>query len=885
MIKKLADRLLKWFCHPAYYDEIHGDMEELYQRNMTNNIRFSQWKYLFQIISLFRPSLLRPLFTNLPFKHMMLLNYFKISSRILIRQKLYSSINILGLAVGMGVSLLIYQYIHFELSYDKFHADAQHIYRLTQTVVENGEITAKGVDVTYGLGASIQEEIPEVKQMVRINPQDVGLILINEENDVRHQENNIWYVDDNFLQLFNFPLKYGDKASVLSDMHNIVLTDELAYKYFGDENPIGKEMRVSGGTLTGNFVVTGVLKKLPENTHLQFDILMPIQFVLTHWRMYREDGDWDVEDFTTYVSLEASANLEKTASKVDHLTQKFIGDALKELNIEIRNGFQPISEVHLKSAGFIGETAKNNRDIKNIFYFGIIGVFILMIAWINFINLSTAKAVYRAKEVGVRKSVGAQKIQLIYQFLFESLFINVLAAILALNVAYFLLPTLNNIVGNEISFILLNEQSFWIIFIATILVGAVVSGVYPALVLSSFSPISVLKSVTFKKNKGLNLRKGLITFQFFISIILISGTYLVYKQITFMKSRDLGYEMEKILVVNGPRVVLEKNRVSLSKLQEQFRTECRRHHTIKNVAMSSNVPSKSYAWSGSMWKPGQLKKEREIGYGVFIDTNFFETYSFEFLAKEHIPINDKSNIEFVVLSEESVKIFNFESPQAALNGELIVGGGDTLEIVGVVKNIHWNSLKKSHIPIVYGLDPQYGAFYSIKLNLSDIQASISHIEKTFKKIYPEDPFEFYFLDENFNNQYKADLQFGNLFLSFTTLAIIIACLGLFAMVSYSTSLRIKEIGIRKVLGASIPNLMLLISKEYLSLLFIAILLAVPIVFIGGEKWLENYAFKISYDYDIILVPAAGMLLIAIVTVSSRIYQSAKANPIHALRKE
>ena len=883
MIKKLADRLLKWFCHPNYYDEIHGDLEEIYQRNVAANVRFSQWRYLFQIITLFRPSLLRPLFTNLPFNPMMLLNYFKISTRILLRQKLYSTINILGLAIGMGVSLLIYQYIHFEMSYDEFHADTGDIYRLTQTVIENGEVTAKGVDVTYGLGASIKEEIPEVKQMVRINPQDVGLILINEEKDVRHQENNIFYVDDNFLQLFNFPLKYGDKASVLSDMHSIVLTEELAYKYFGDENPIGKSIRVSGGTLTGNFIVTGVLRKLPENTHLQFDLLMPIQFVLKHWRMYREGKGWDMEEFVTYVSLDNTADLASTAVKIDKITQRNIGDRLKELNIAIKNGFQPISDIHLKSTGLIGETAKNNGDINNIFYFGIIGIFILMIAWINFINLSSAKAIYRAKEVGVRKSIGAQKTQLVYQFLFESILINLLAACLALGFVYLILPTLSNIVGNEISFTLLYEKTFWIVFLATLLLGALLSGIYPAFVLSSFNPISVLKSMSFSNKRGLGLRKGLITFQFFISIILISGTYLVYKQITFMKSRDLGYDIEKILVVNGPRVVIEKNRETLGRLQEEFITEAKKHHTVKNISLSSNVPSKGYAWVGSIWKVGELKKEREIGQVIIIDTTFIETYNFQFIARENRLLT-QADIDHVIVNEKTLKSLNYDSPQAALEQDLIVDD-DTVLIVGVIKNMYWSSLKSAHEPMLYAIDPQYGAFYSIKLNLSDIPASIAHIEKTFKKIYPDDPFEYHFLDESFNNQYKADIQFGNLFLSFTTLAIIIACLGLFAMVSYSASLRLKEIGIRKVLGASIPDLMLLISKEYLFLLLIATLLAVPLILVGGEKWLNNYAFKIEINFDILMIPAISMLVMAIITVSYKIYRSAKANPIHALRKE
>ena len=883
MIKNFADRLLKWLCHPDYFDEIYGDIEELHHRRKNANKWFSQWQYLLQVLSTLRPSLLRPLSRNPTFNSMMLLNYFKISTRILVRQKLYSTINILGLAIGMGVCLLIYQYIHFEMSYDTFHKDTDRIYRLTQTVIKNGEVTAKGVDVTYGLGASMKEEIPEIKQMVRVNPQEVGLIVINEEDNVRHQENSIWYTDPEFLQLFNFPLKYGDRASALSDKHNIVLTEELAHKYFGDINPIGKEMRVSGGVLTGNFVVSGVLYDLPENTHIKFDLLMPLEYVLTHWRFYKEYGPWGMEEFVTYASFDNAANLNETAAKVDNIMEKNLGGYMADLDIEIKNGFQPITEIHLESKGFIGETAKNNGDINNMYYFGIIAAFILLIAWINFINLSTAKAVDRAKEVGVRKAIGARKNQLIYQFLFESIIINLMAAFLAVGIAYYLLSTLSTIVGKDIGFSLLSKPTFWKIFLFTILSGAILSGMYPAFVLSSFNPINALKSLGFNRKKGLGLRKALITFQFFISIILISGTYLVYEQITFMKSRDMGYRMEQILVVNGPRVILEKHRKSLANLQEQFKVEAKKHHTVESVALSSNIPSKGYMVSGNMWKVGEQKQEREVGQIIIVDTAFIETYDIQFLAREKRLLTE-ADIDHVIINREALKSLNFESPEDAIQQGILMDD-DTLRVVGVVENLYWSSLKKKHEPMVFAIDQQFGAFYSIRINLNDIGESIAHIEKTFRKIYPEDPFEYYFLDDDFNDQYQADLQFGNLFLGFTTLAIIIACLGLFAMVSYSTSLRIKEIGIRKVLGASVTSLVVLISKEHFLLLALATLLAAPAILIGGQQWLDNYAFSIEVDATILLVPAFCMLLLAILTVGFRIYKSAKANPVQALRKE
>ncbi|MDW7694451.1 FtsX-like permease family protein [Flammeovirgaceae bacterium SG7u.111] len=884
MIKKLANRLFKWFCHPDFYDEIEGDLEEMYQRNLKNGVAKANWQYFFQVLGLFRPSLMRSFFHQPLFNVHMFSNYFKISFRILVRQKFYSAINIVGLAVGMGVCLLIFQYLHFEMSYDTFHENADNLYRITQTVKKNGEVTSKGIDVTYGLGASIKEEIPEVRKVVRVNPQELGLIVINEENDVRHQENNMWYVEDNFLEVFNFPLKYGAKETVLADMHSIVLTEQLAQKYFGDTNPIGKELKVSGGSLTGDFIVTGVLEKLPENSHLQFDLLMPIQFMLSHWRMYKESDGWKWQDFTTYVAIDKTQNLGETAAKIDQLVRVHLGGALKEFNIEVNSGFQAVPDIHLTSDGLNGEIAKNNGNSENILYFAIIGIFILVIAWINYVNLSTARAMHRAKEVGVRKSIGAKRRQLVSQFLVESVLINVLAAVLALGIAYYLLPVLSAIVGKEISFAILQDAAFWQGFLFILMLGSLLSGLYPAFVLSSFKPISVLKSVKLSYSGGFNLRKNLIVFQFFISIILISGTYLVYKQISYMKGKDLGFDMEKILVVNGPRVVLEKNRESLGALYQQFKTESQQFHTIGAVTATSDVPGKGYTWSEGAWKPNQLQEENIMVNAVLVDTAFGRTYGLDYLAQASSPSQISVDQEYIIVDEETVKSFDLGLPSGALN-EKVIYGGDTLEIVGVVKNMHWNSVKEKYSPIFYVIDNQYGAYYSIQMNLSDIPESISHIEQAYKKAFPDDPFDHYFLDDDFNRQYQADLQFGNLFSAFSILAIFIACLGLFALVSYSATLRIKEIGIRKVLGASVGNLMLLLSKEYFFLLIIAILLAAPVVLIGGNNWLENYAFRTEISIDFILIPALVLVLIAVITVSYRTYRSAKSNPVNALRKE
>lgn len=811
-------------------------------------------------------------------------SYFKISTRILLKHKFYSTINILGLAVGLGICLLIYQYIHFELSYDRFHAESENIYRLTQNTIRNGESQGTGVYTTYALGPRGKESIPEIEEFVRIRPDDVGLIVINAENNVRHQENRIWYADSNFLQMFNFPVKYGDEKSVLNGMNNIVLTEQMAIKYFGDTDPMGKTLRISAGTLSGDFKVTGVLQKLPTNSHFQFDFLLPTEFLLKNWRMYREDKGWDWEEFVTYVQLNENADLDKITEKFDQLIATYKGEELATSNSTWKIGFQPLHDIHLKSK-FPKDLANNHGDIQNVQFIAMIALFILLMAWVNYINLSTARAMHRAKEVGVRKSIGALKKQLISQFLIESLLINTVAALISIGIAYFTLPVLNSIIGKQLALNVLQNPEFWGIFGLTILFGSLLSGLYPAFVLSSFHPVKVLKAVTIPVKRGFSLRKGLITFQFLMSVLLIAGTYLVYQQITFMKNQDLGFDLEKIIIVNGPRVVLETSKLkseSLAPKYQTFKTNVINHHSIVSVSGNSSIPGEGYTYNFGIRKSGEPKHTEQTGNLLLVDDFFAKTYDLEFLAGgDFEPLSRRDG---VIINEEALKVLNLGTPRDAI-GEDLIFLDDTIQVQGVIKNLYWSSLKIAQTPTFFVHDNLYNVYFSIKINASNIQETLAHIESAYHSIFPDDPFHYFFLDDAFNQQYQADLQFRNLFSVFSILAIFIACLGLFALVSYAATLKVKEIGIRKVLGASISHLMILLSREYLILLLTAITLAVPVIFIGGKAWLENYAYKISIGLDLFLIPGLILVIISILTVSYRAYAAASANPVDSLKME
>ena len=470
------------------------------------------------------------------------------------------------------------------------------------------------------------------------------------------------------------------------------------------------------------------------------------------------------------------------------------------------------------------------------------------------------------------------------QFLTESALINALAAILSVGVAFLALPLLNQAIGEELSLSLLHTSTFWIGFMLVILVGTIFSGLYPAFVLSSFRPAKVLKSVRLSPAKGFSLRRGLIVFQFIVSALLIAGTYLVYRQIMYMKNEDLGFDTEKILVVNGPRVIIKGQQpAELVSLFNDFSNKLTQHPSITSVCATSQVPSKGYLGDWNVLAMGASESASREGKVLFTDTSFFRTYDLKFLAKRPFPA-DYTQYEWLVLNEEAVEDFGLGSAEEAILSELRVLG-DTLGVLGVVKDIHWSSLREARVPILFTLDKYYGAYFSIKMSMNNIQESIAHIEAAYRSVYPDDPFSYFFLDDDFNRQYQADLQFGQLFSVFSALAIFIACIGLFALVSFSVALRIKEIGIRKVLGAGVGHLMVLLSREYLLLLLIAVGVAVPLIWVGGRAWLENYAFKVGISLDLFLLPGVALLIISFITVSYRTYAAAQANPVDSLKVE
>lgn len=814
----------------------------------------------------------------------MLNHYFKIAIRNIFRNKVFSLINIVGLAVGMGVCLLIYQYIHFELSYDRFHSNVPDIYRVTLDMIKDGKEIGTSVRTGHALAVRGEEDIPEIEQFVRIYPDDEGAVITNPEKNEVFEEDNILFVDHNFLQMFDFPLRLGDRESALDEKNHIVISERMGTKYFGDANPVGKVLIVNSSQNKIACTVAGVLEALPINSHFQFDFLLPIEVILETEQYQGNTGGWGWTNFVTYIKVNEMANMEEVGEKFDRVITTYGEAVLARFSLQWETVFQPLVDIHLRSGHLKGDPASNHGDIQNVRLFLIIAVFILLMAWINYINLSTARAIHKAKEVGVRKSIGAARTQLISQFMTESFLINVIAAMLSIGIAYFMLPALNAIVGKELPLSVLQNLEFWVFFLAVVVFGSLLSGLYPAFVLSSFRPISIFHSVNAIPGREFNLRKGLIVFQFLMSVLLLSGTYLIYKQIFFMKDQDLGVDMERILVLNAPRV--NTDRESFASRMQTFKTEVVNHHSIFSVTGSGSVPGKGFNMGTTgirkMGAPGSANQSGRI---IFVDFDFIETYDFRFLAGGTFSKAQSFDPEGVIINEEAVEVFGFESPEDAVQRKLIISDYDTVKILGVLKNFHWNSLQNAQSPYLFFVESESSLYFSFKLNLSDIQETIAYIESKYHSVFPGNPFNYFFLDDEFNQQYQADLQFGKLFSAFSILAIFIACLGLFALVSFSTTLRTKEIGIRKILGANIGNLMILLSREYMVLLLIAIIIAIPVIIFGANAWLQNYAFKIGVGMEMILIPGLILLVISLLTVSYRTFATARRNPVKSLKSE
>ncbi|MEK6480260.1 ABC transporter permease [Catalinimonas sp. 4WD22] len=877
MIKRFANHLFRWFCHPDYYDEIAGDLEEMYQRNLDERKRFVQWVYLFQVIGLYRPSLIRSFPQHLLIHPGMFRNYFKISTRNLLQHKMYSVINILGLALGLSAFLLINEYIRFEESYDTFFSDSEQIYRLSTVQVVNGEIGVKDAMTYHPAAKVLSDELPEVENYTVTYK--FGELIYRQGKELT-QERNVISADANFFGVFDYEVLQGSPDEMLSEPNSLVLTQSKADFYFGEADPVGKTLEILG-QFNRTFKVTGVMEDVPENTHYKFDMLISDESIKAQY----ESDDWNGFNYYSYLKLKEGTQLSDLDEKLEGLSKKYLGG-----DADIRFDLYPITDIHLNS-DYTFEAEIPGSE-KSVTFTRIIALFIIFIAWINYINLSTARAVNRAKEVGLRKVVGAYKIQLMGQFLFEALLVNLLAALIALLVSELSLPYFRQLIGKELLTNVWNHYTFLLSLLLFFVIGTLASGFYPALVLSGFKPAAVLKGKYRNSKSGTLLRKALVVTQFTASMVLIAGTFIVYHQLQYMQNKDLGISTDYVVGFRMPRGEQNEQATNLMNTKlESFREVLRKHSAIETVGGTSNLPggdgSDINSAAGKLRIVGLTERQTGTTYIQYNDEHFLDAVDMELLVGRNFDQERTADSLVVMVNQAFLRKFNINEENQVLNEYVQFGEDDTnrkYEIIGVVKDFNRTSLKSSVEPTLYF--PDFSPYSTVvKLEPGQYQEGLEYLSDTWNEFFPDTPFDYTFLDERFAALYEQDRRFGEIFGTLSALAIFIAILGLFGLSSFMAVQRTTEVGVRKVLGASIPNIIGIFYKEFLILLSISGLIAIPATYWGMNSWLKNYAFRIDFPWLVIMLALCIVMLFALITVGYQIYQVAILDPAKTLRDE
>lgn len=822
-------------------------------------------------------------------------NNLKIAWRLLVRQKLFSLVNIMGLAIGMAACLLIVQYINSELSYDNFHKKGADIYRIKHQHYSQGNLIENLPRTYSAVGPALKNEFPQVEEMCRVAKME-GMVTARQPNGeiIAFNENSLYQVDATFLKMFSFPMQDGS-VSALNDPNTIVITERTAKKYFPNQKAIGKTINLqeqaSGTNITA--LVTGVCKDVPSNSHLQFDFLLSSDAKM---------GDWLFPDSYTYILLNPQTNIKTFESKLPDFIKKYTSQSNQNTNSSVTQGktdltnisltLQALRDIHLYSN--LSDEISTGGNGKLVWWLGLIAVLILVIAYINYVNLSTAKVIERAKEVGIRKVLGSQRLQLIKQFLFESLLLNIISLVAAVCIVLFAMPWFSKLCGVQISFTFWKNIYFVFGLTGILLTGILLSAIYPALILSNYKPIQVLKGKFTHSTQSVSLRKALVVFQFAATIAFMIGTFIVYSQVNYMKNENKGMDMKQTLVIAAPQNVRATDADNINYLGKDsvFRTEIMRNPRVQGITLSSSIPGEIIGYIMSYTSHAQTAGEKSLRLSTCeIGNKFIDQFKIKIIAGSNFPEDSwyRRN-QPMMLNEAAVTSLGFTSPKDAL-GKLVEtknGRGKVFqnEVVGIIQNYHQTSLKDDYTPIVFRLsDPNSATHYELKLNSNNIPQTIAQIEKTYKTVFSESSFEYFFLDEYFDQQYKTEQHFGQVFTLFSGFAIIVACLGLFGLTLITITQRIKEIGIRKVLGASITNILLLISKDFIILIAIANCIAIPLAYWESNQWLQSYKFRIHFNVWYFLIPMLIVIAIAALTISYQAIKAAIMNPVKSLRAE
>ena len=805
----------------------------------------------------------------------MLKNYLKISIRSLIRHKLFSGINILGLALGLSAFLLIQEYVNFEKSYDTHYENADQLFRVSTFEVINDVVEAKDAMSTYGAGKVLTEEIPEIINYT-VTLKFEELVFRKDENIVH--EKKVISGDSNFFKLFTYKALQGDIETMLNEPNSLVLTKSKAFEYFGGENALGQTIEVLGD-FNRSFVVTGIIEDIPDNTHYKFDIIMSDKSIVDRF----DYNDWGWNNYYVYLHLVPDFDKARLDEKLIEITRKYEGEESNSLW-----DVHPVSGIHLTSDFTFEPEMPGNA--KAVSFLAIISIFILIIAWVNYINLSTARAVDRAQEVGLRKVIGAFKAQLILQFLLESLMINLLASLLAFIILEAALPFYQGIIGTVITVHIWNHTPILINLGIFFIAGTVVSGLYPALVLSSFKPALVLKGKYQHSRGGIFLRQGLVIVQFVTSLILIAGTFIVSWQVNYMRGADLGINTDFVIGFPMPSVNDEEYETHEASV-ETFKEALRNHTAVKSVGGTSNLPGGDGAdinsTTGGIRLVGIADRVEGTTYVQFIDDHFIETVEMQVIAGRNFDRRMQSDSSAVIVNQAFLKRYNVFDYGNLVNEEIQFGSeesGDKRTIIGVVKDFNRTSLKSTVEPSLYfpWINPSSTV---VSFNSDRYSEGAQFLEEQWVEFFPDAPLNYVFLDDRYDRLYEQENRFERVFGNFSILAIVIATLGLFGLSAFIAIRRTKEVGIRKVLGAHIAGIIGLFYYDFLKLIGISILFGIPAIYYGMNLWLENYAYRIDFPWLAVVLSVFIVVLFAFLAVGYQTYRVAVLNPSNTLKYE
>lgn len=806
----------------------------------------------------------------------MFTNYLKIALRNVLRHKGYAALNLSGLAIGIACCMVILIHIQDELSFDRFHANADRIYRVTRDWKRAEGGGAQAANTPAAVGPNLMAEYPAVEKFARVMfPHPQSVLVSNGES--RFYEEGFYWADSTFFEVFSFKLKRGHANTALVEANSLVLTESMAHKYFGDQDPVGKTLTIEGWS-RDDYKITGILEEVPPNSHLQFNFLGSVRGADQRYTyLYSGEGQWTNSLGYTYILLRDGASPKDLEAQLASFGQRHLGEFARGRGFVPNFKLQPLADIYLHSN--LNVEAGPTSDVIYVYLFAAIAALILIIASINYMNLATARSARRGREVGLRKVLGAQRRALVRQFIGESLLMSFAALLLAAMIAELILPIFNSLAGKSLAFNYLQHPQRLIIFLGIAAAVGLLAGSYPAFVLSALRPAATLKGELKSGRLGLLLRRSLITIQFTASIILIVATIVVMKQLAFVRSQSLGFDQNQIAIVpirDG----------EMRKRVEQLKPEFLKHPNIVSVSAAAGVPGRTMLVDGFPVRPAGADRSAQIPMQIVgVDYDFFKTLDVKLIGGRTFQKEMRTDsASAFVINETAAKALGWDVPLGE-RLELVMDNGKKGAIVGVVQDFHFASLHEKIEPMVFHIWPQRYSCFAVKMRAADISESLAFLRSTWSRMLPQQPFEFFFLDEEFDRQYAKDERVGKIFGYAATLAIFVAGLGLLGLTAFSAEQRTKEIGIRKVLGASVSGVVMLLSKDFVKLVLIANVIAWPLAWYAMNKWLQDFAYRIELGWWVFALAGGLALVIALLTVSTQAIKAALANPVEALRYE